>query len=700
MNRFSWLKAALPTALALSVLALGLRFTNQYGVYPLKRLVYLPLVLIVILPITLLVFWRGWPLWQRTPGRERRKTRRETGWIALFLLPLVAWLLPLPSPALYAPHKLVIQPIEGTQVEIRKLTDLNGSPIPDSALQMTPDWQTEGEVIYSNGLSNSRLVVQGNLAGGMVIGMRYLPEGGSVILEWDGNAQIINLAAREGLVLTTILSEPVFWNIAYSPLQTLATLILITLASGGLYILLFLSLASAYSLFGLSRARPLTAVAVMAALLVGFSYLKTSSLSADIPRVFRDTYAYVQTAALSLTDLQFWAGTRAFSLPLFLKLFGTTLTNYSSNEQMQRIFLTQLALSALSWTALAAVIAAAAPRRWFIRVFLFGLVLFFSLSLEIGLWDALLLSESLTFSLFALTLASWLALVTWLPKIQRAGLRLALLITTGIITLLYTFTRDSNIYFVIIGAGILLLCWILGWIKARRKETAAFALASALLFLAQSFSLSAGNRWQIFMFDHLAVRFLPDPAAVQFFAAEGLPLSDRLMETTHMAGYEYQSIYMQDPAFQPVRDWVITRSKGAYLKYLLSQPGRTLLDPLLNAPKLLWGSNLEYRSPLGGVTPVPSQLSFLTALFYPRYPLALAALFLTALAGIYFYWREANPLWVLLAVLLVTLYPMMFIVWHGEPLEIERHAAQLGIQFHLAGWLGLAEILSVGIHRI
>ncbi len=41
----------------------------------------------------------------------------------------------------------------------------------------------------------------------------------------------------------------------------------------------------------------------------------------------------------------------------------------------------------------------------------FTIILLFSLALEVSLWDFLLLSESLSFSFFALVLASWLVLL-------------------------------------------------------------------------------------------------------------------------------------------------------------------------------------------------------------------------------------------------------------------------------------------------
>lgn len=93
-------------------------------------------------------------------------------------------------------------------------------------------------------------------------------------------------------------------------------------------------------------------------------------------------------------------------------------------------------------------------------------------------------------------------------------------------------------------------------------------------------------------------------------------------------------------------------------------------------------------------------LTDLTGLFFPHQPFAIALLALAALAGTYMTWRASNPLWVLQAILLLTIYPMMFIVWHGEPLEIERHAMQIMLQFYLAGWMGVAVLSLYGFRAI
>jgi hypothetical protein len=49
-------------------------------------------------------------------------------------------------------------------------------------------------------------------------------------------------------------------------------------------------------------------------------------------------------------------------------------------------------------------------------------------------------------------------------------------------------------------------------------------------------------------------------------------------------------------------------------------------------------------------------------------------------------WKDARTFW-LIALLLVLWVPHIYLVWHADAMEIERHAIQANIQFRLAMWL-------------
>jgi hypothetical protein len=49
-------------------------------------------------------------------------------------------------------------------------------------------------------------------------------------------------------------------------------------------------------------------------------------------------------------------------------------------------------------------------------------------------------------------------------------------------------------------------------------------------------------------------------------------------------------------------------------------------------------------------------------------------------------WRS-SPLWAVPLTMILLVYPHAFLVWHGDAMELGRHAVQAGIQFHLGLWL-------------
>jgi len=42
------------------------------------------------------------------------------------------------------------------------------------------------------------------------------------------------------------------------------------------------------------------------------------------------------------------------------------------------------------------------------------------------------------------------------------------------------------------------------------------------------------------------------------------------------------------------------------------------------------------------------------------------------------------------AFLVASIYPLMFVVWHGDAVEVERHAFQIAYQIRLAVWMAVA----------
>ena len=136
-------------------------------------------------------------------------------------------------------------------------------------------------------------------------------------------------------------------------------------------------------------------------------------------------------------------------------------------------------------------------------------------------------------------------------------------------------------YFVFIcGLLFALLAWLKKKDKPQRILYSAYAVIVIALFAFQSYSISSGNRWQILIYDHLALRLLKDDQAIQFLETKGLPIDEALMSVTDMTPPEFQKYILTSDDMQAVRNWVNSKGKNIYLEYLLLRPGNSLLEPV------------------------------------------------------------------------------------------------------------------------
>ncbi len=421
-----------------------------------------------------------------------------------------------------------------------------------------------------------------------------------------------------------------------------------------------------------------------------FLVIKLSTPAFDQAQYFRDTASYVKMAEVPLISAYFWAGERPFTLPLFYKLIGINSQNYQDPAAMSIVANWQTWISILSWALLALALAWSMRSRY-TAVLAFGFCLAFASIYEIAKWDVLLLSESFSFSLFALLLAGWLLLLKLYSAPSSRIARLACLSGSILVAILYTFVRDSNVYFVVM-AAVLFAAGALAFkaLKSMRRAALAYLACSLVLLAAQNVSISQGNRWQIFIYDHLAYRIIPDPQALAYFESHGLPVSDQLLKIPKMRGAVYQDLMLHSPEMEAVRQWTNAHGKATYFGYLLSQPLETLLAPLKDAKELLDGTGMDYRLPLVEGSAVPRILRGLNRLLLlkaPAWAYAVAWLALLAASVLGFVYDRRGAGWLVAAVLLLSMVPLMFLVWHGNPMEIPRHADQVAIQFRLAGWL-------------
>jgi hypothetical protein len=407
--------------------------------------------------------------------------------------------------------------------------------------------------------------------------------------------------------------------------------------------------ARARASLGASRVLRRQDAAFYAVTLAVYLLLRAGSFN-DIPSRLTDTASYERVAAASLWTLRFLAGERGLTVPLFYKIVP---------GEHARI-VAQLLVSICCWVVLAAVVAGVLKHAS-VRRAGFVLVLGFSLTTPVILWDTLLLSESLSFSLLALLLAAWLSLVAR-PSWTKVGLVL-------LVSLLWTLARDTNAYVVLMTA---LFAAVSLLDRRCRRLKLGLAAGCVAVFGAGIASADEGKRWVLPMNDIVVYRVFPDPGLRRSFEEHGLGTTPGTRP---------------DPLTEPVR--------STYLRYLVSHPGYALgrplsgrqeapyssrdnADSLLDPDLRLYNDNANKR-----FAPLPHELR---NVLYPRgiTPLlvvigvVLAAAVALAARGF------ARTIWAVPGAALLTTYPHALVVWHFSGVEVDRHALTVALTLRLA----------------
>jgi hypothetical protein len=357
-----------------------------------------------------------------------------------------------------------------------------------------------------------------------------------------------------------------------------------------------------------------------------------------------DTPTYEQVSAASLLSSDFWAGARPFTVPMLWKLFA---------DDHVRI-VAHLTLSIVAWLALAAAVATAIHLK-LVRRLAFSLVLLFSATTEIILWDPLLLSESVSLSLAALVVAAWI----WFVRVPGWSSAAAVLGAT----LLWAFVRDSHAYVILFVAVAVLASLAF---RSRTPHKAALAAGSVVIALLSMASAGEGFRWYQPMRDILLNRVAIDRGMEDYFEARLGP------------------------------NWREADARRVYARYLLAHPAYTFGDPFFgsqttpfsstdNASALLdpdfriYNDNAADRA-----LPLPARVDDAAFVHGKRSVLALVFFIAAVAAAVAFRFR-ASPVWIVPVVVLASTMPHGLVAYHLSGLEVDRHALEAAVFLRVGG---------------
>ncbi len=391
------------------------------------------------------------------------------------------------------------------------------------------------------------------------------------------------------------------------------------------------------------------------------------------PVSYPDTKAYLEISRLPLASVDRWAGGRTPLVPLLLDLVG---------ESGRTFMYLQIVLAALAWGLLAGEVGramATASRRWSLA----ALVLAFSISDPVTLWDQLVLTESLTMTLLA-------SVITLVLAFGRTG-HVAHLMATIPTAIVWAMGRDTVAVVLLAGAALVMAAWLFG--DRRRKVVPVVLVALIGVAVVSVAGASIGGRDRSPMANVFAVRVMPYPERVDWFADHGMPRAEyfRQRSANVVPPEDGQAplvgISRTDPAMEPWWDWLESEGKPTFVRFVLAHPTYLLSEPR-EVPERAFhseGGNSGANFQPAGHRSVP----LVTDGLWWSTPVMMGALALAALA-----WatlgRPSHRLVSTAALLAVTGFFYGLVAWHSDGLEAARHVFVGGMMMRFAVVLAVA----------
>jgi hypothetical protein len=231
--------------------------------------------------------------------------------------------------------------------------------------------------------------------------------------------------------------------------------------------------------------------------------------------------------------------------------------------------------------------------------------------------------------------------------------------------------------------GLILIAILLRWLSIKFLV---FVFSFSIIFFISNLNADLSQRWTFPLMNVIGKRILPRTEALPFFESCGMPITPELLSAAGLYANENNRQLSEDPALEDFRLWLAENGKSCYMKWLISNPTSTAQEALKEFDAMIYFEwvggyfSRKYQDVL------PSRLE---RILYPVYflPYLLAGLTLIALYGIFKKTWHENSLWIIAIILCLTIFPHLYITWHGDDMAPERHALSVGMQLALTMWL-------------
>lgn len=419
------------------------------------------------------------------------------------------------------------------------------------------------------------------------------------------------------------------------------------------------------------------------AIILYYGYLRINNAAyIKEPRSFGDTGDYLHNAGVSVFSREFWTDARPPITALFWK---------AVDSDPEKIFQLQLYFSILSWSVLAC-LSASAVKSYLLKPLFFIVVLGFSLSRDVFMWDPFLGSESIALSWTALFLAAtiWL-LMEW--KTYKAVLLI-------FIALCMVLTRDTYAYLLLMIALINIPVF---WFGEHRRNALAVSFAFLLIFALSSQLAEAGLRPYRAVLMNTALRIYPSDEYTEYFRAHGMPVDDRLVEMSRNIepGQKFAVnialTFDEDQA--EYRQWALERGNSSYVRFLWFFKADTFQKVFTETAGQSFFPDVFYYTATG-YRPIIKDPRITEFLYPTRFGLFfffvanMLAAFFAAIA-----WREQKALWYAPLLMILLSYPQAVLVWSADVNDIARHSISHNVLLRLGLWMLFFFVLDFVIEK-
>jgi hypothetical protein len=390
-----------------------------------------------------------------------------------------------------------------------------------------------------------------------------------------------------------------------------------------------------------------------------------------------DGLDFVRISGESLLSADFWATSRAPIFPLLVKFVGLDRTTGA-----------QVLIAGICWLFLAVVLASKLLAVG--RAVVFVGVLLLGATVQVSLWNGMALSESLTFSLMAASIAVTLLVIerwTW-PRIAALA----------IVGSLFVLVRDTDSLLALAFSGVVVVGILLRKVPPRALVV---VLVLVVVSLASMASSSNGDRWLQPLHHVVRDRVVRSPSATEWFVDRGLP-DVELVRSKEGDDYVRYGVFWKDPRFQPYLTWLREHGRTALITYMARHPS-FLVDGKFADPTDWAGPRPSVRSYQHWIGADPPLGSTLNAIVWPEspvivYPLQLAGL--AAAVAVAALDRRRRTIALVGVLTIVSGWLLVVMAANLDTAETPRHIIALSAMIRLGTLCGLAAALESGIDAL